>query len=380
MKAAPQTTSAMRARALGQTHPRHLRSQGGVALLMVLMCLALVSTLLAQMSLDGRRDIERLSLLQAETQAQFYANGAEIIAQRALTDAAVRQASLWWQTLRGRPIDYPTDEGEIKMVIEDMRTCFNLNTLAGRQHDLAFSQLRQLLNDTYPQGIGPLSADTLAARIADWVDADSQARSNSLEGTDYTRQEPPRVTGDTLMADISELNWIAPLDTQRFLQLPQLCVLPETSAWRLNLNSVTLDDLPLMNALFNGEVAQSTLIRLINARPATGYNNLDEVKSALGSDDQWLTEKGGRLTLTPDYIRLHIRLTLGPSTFNFTRLMQAEGVSAWAPKMPAARVRILARHEGDVSAWMTPPQEGSSQKQMRPAKARQEQVPEEKTP
>lgn len=349
--------------------------QKGVALLMVLMCLALVSTLLAQMALDGRRDLERLSLLQAETQAQFYADGAEIIAKRALTDAAVRQTSLWWQTLRGQPIEYPTDEGEIKLSIEDMRTCFNLNALAGRQDHLAFSQLRQLLNDTYPQGIGTLSADTLAARIADWIDRDRQTRDNSLEGADYARLTPPRVTADTLMADISELNWIAPLDTQRFLQLPQLCVLPETNAWRLNLNSVTLDDLPLLRALFNDQVAPSTLIRLINARPPTGYNTLDEVKQALSGDDDWLRQQGSRLTLTPDYIRLHIRLTIGTSTFHFTRLMKAEGVSAWTPKMPAARVRILARHEGDVSAWMTPQPASSFSHN-----ALQERSPNETTP
>lgn len=333
--------------------------QRGVALLMVLMCLALVSTLLAQMTLEGRRDIERLSLLQAETQAQFYANGAETIAKRALTDAAVRQTSLWWQTLRGKPIEYPTDEGEIEMSIEDMRTCFNLNALAGRQHELAFNQLRQLLNDLYPEGIGPLTADTLTARVADWIDADTQTRTNGLEGAGYARLSPPRLSADTLMADISELNWIAPLDTQRFLQLPQLCVLPETNAWRLNLNSLTLRDLPLMQALFNGQVAQGTLIRLINERPPTGYDNLDDVKSALSGDDEWLTEQGSRLTLTPDYIRLHIRLTIGTSTFNFTRLMQAEGVSAWTPKMPAARVRVLARHEGDVATWMMPQEEDS---------------------
>ncbi|OBX33839.1 general secretion pathway protein K [Halomonas elongata] len=109
--------------------PRH--APGGAALLMVLLCLALVSLTLTSLSEQGRRDLARLSELQAQTQADFYAQGAEVIARRALTDAAVRQAGLWWQSLRGRSLSYPTDHGRIHLNVEDLRGCLNLNALAG---------------------------------------------------------------------------------------------------------------------------------------------------------------------------------------------------------------------------------------------------------
>ncbi|GAB2780470.1 type II secretion system minor pseudopilin GspK [Halomonas shantousis] len=328
--------------------------QRGVALLMVLLCLALVGMVLASLAEDGRNDIHRLGLLQAETQARFHIQGAEIIARRALTDAAVRQASLWWQSLAGKPLDYPTDEGRIRLVVRDMRTCFNLNALAGSQAALASEQLARLLADRPPSALGGLTPTAFVARLADWIDADTQPRENGLDGVDYARGSPPRVSADTLLADLSELNWLEPLDTARFQTLQDLCVLPDTGAWRLNLNSVQLAQLPLLEALFEGQVARGDLIRLINARPAIGYSGIDAVRAQLGGDSEWLDRYGDRLTLTPDYVELAISVEVGGYRFNARRLLKAEGVSSWSPYAPASQVRILSRSD-DLSAWMMPP-------------------------
>ena len=328
--------------------------QRGVALLMVLLCLALVGMVLASLAEDGRNDIHRLGLLQAETQARFHIQGAEIIARRALTDAAVRQASLWWQSLAGKPLEYPTDEGRIRLVVRDLRTCFNLNALAGSDAALAGEQLSRLLADRQPSTLGGLTPSAFVARLADWIDADTQPRENSLDGVDYARGSPPRVSGDTPLVDLSEINWLEPLDTARFQNFQDLCVLPDTGAWRLNLNSVQLTQLPLLEALFEGQVARGDLIRLINARPATGYSGIDAVRAQLGGDGEWLERYGDRLTLTPDYVELAITVEVGGYRFHAKRLLKAEGVSSWSPYAPALRVRIVSRSD-DLSAWMMSP-------------------------
>lgn len=325
--------------------------QRGVALLMVLLCLALVGMVLASLAEDGRNDIHRLGLLQAETQARFHIQGAEIIAQRALTDAAVRQASLWWQSLAGKPLEYPTDEGRIRLVVRDLRSCFNLNALAGSDATLAAEQLTRLLAGRPVSALGGLTPATFVARLADWIDADTQPRDNSLDGVDYARGSPPRVSADTLLTDISELNWLEPLDSTRFQALGDLCVLPDSGAWRLNLNSLQLAQLPLLEALFQGQVARGDLIRLINARPAIGYSGIDAVRAQLGSDNAWLERYGDRLTLTPDYLELRVSVEVGDYRFHARRLLKAEGISSWSPYTPASRVRILSRSD-DLSAWM----------------------------
>jgi general secretion pathway protein K len=328
--------------------------QRGVALLMVLLCLALVGMVLASLAEDGRNDIHRLSLLQAETQARFNIQGAEIIARRALTDAAVRQASLWWQSLAGKPLEYPTDEGRIRLIVRDLRTCFNLNALAGSDAALAAEQLVRLLSDRPSTALGGLAPSTFTARLADWIDADTQPRENSLDGVDYARGSPPRVSADARLVDLSEVNWLEPLDSARFHTLNDLCVLPDTGAWRLNLNSVQLAQLPLLEALFEGQVARGDLIRLINARPAIGYSGIDAVRAQLGSDSEWLDRYGDRLTLTPDYLELDVTVEVGGYRFHARRLLKAEGVSSWSPYAPASRVHILSRTD-DLSAWMMSP-------------------------
>lgn len=118
-----------------------MRSQRGAALLMVLMAMALVSITLTALTLQGQHQLTRMQLQQKATQARFYARGAEIIAQRALTDAAVRQTTLWWQTLAGQPLDYPTDQGALRLIVNDLRSCFNINSLAGEDPALAQQQL-----------------------------------------------------------------------------------------------------------------------------------------------------------------------------------------------------------------------------------------------
>lgn len=323
-----------------------LKQQRGAALLMVLLAMALVSMMLTSLALQSQRDITRLQLQQQETQARFYAHGAEIIAQRALTDIAVRRAALWWQTLAGQPLDYPTDEGTLRLVVEDQRRCFNVNTLAAEDPELAQRQLLYWLANRTDTRMDDLTPGEFVARLTDWVDSNNIAREGGMDGADYARLDPPRLSGDTRMRDISELNWLAPLDTGRYRRFEALCTLPDSRPWRLNLNSVGADELPLLDALFVGEVDRAVLATLIKARPPGGYPSLDAVREVFGGDADWLDTYSNRITLTPDYLALHIRITLDGTPYYFYRQLLAEGTSAFQPLQPAARVQILNRRNG----------------------------------
>ncbi|MDW7748150.1 type II secretion system minor pseudopilin GspK [Halomonas sp.] len=316
-----------------------MKREGGVALLMVLLCLALVAFLMTQFTEQGHRDLQRLARLQAETQARFHAQGAELLAERMLTDPAGRHSAQWWRWLAGEPRRLPTDEGVVMLRLEDGRTCFNLNVLAQEDTGLAERQLHRLLTLEN----APESPERLVARLADWIDADSRPRPGSLDGVDYARSVPPRTSADMPLADISEINWVEPLDPSRALRHPSLCALPERGPWRLNLNTLAADQLPLLDALFEGRQSRDSLAQLIAARPAAGFTGLDDLQDRLGGQAEWVRELGDRLTLSPDYVRLHIEIEVSGHRFHFTRLLQAEGVSNWTPSVSAARVRVLAR-------------------------------------
>ncbi|MBS9403126.1 type II secretion system minor pseudopilin GspK [Halomonas sp. TRM85114] len=316
-----------------------MRRQRGVALIMVLLCLALVAFLMTEFTEQGRRDIQRLARLQAETQARFHAQGAELLAQRMLTDPTGRRSAQWWRWLGGEPRRLPTDEGEVVLRLQDERTCFNLNALAQQETALVERQLRRLLTLEGAQE----NPDRLVARLADWIDADAQPRPGSLDGVDYVSSVPSRTSADMPLADISEINWVEPLDPSRVRRHPSLCVLPDRGPWRLNLNTLAADQLPLLDALFEGQISRDSLSRLIAARPEAGFTGLDDLQARLGGQAEWLRELGDRLTLSPDYVTLHIEIEVSGQRFRFTRLLQAEGVSNWTPSVPAARVRVLAR-------------------------------------
>jgi general secretion pathway protein K len=327
-----------------------MKRQQGVALIMVLLCLALVAFLMTEFTEQGRRDIERLARLQAETQARFHAQGAELLAQRMLTDPTGRQSAQWWRWLAGEPRRLPTDEGNVVLHIEDGRNCFNLNTLAQEDTVLAERQLQRLLT---LEGARE-SPERLVARLADWIDADAQPRPGSLDGVDYASSVPSRTSADQPLADISEINWVEPLDTSRFQRLSSLCVLPDRGPWRLNLNTLPADQLPLLDALFEGRISRDSLSRLIAARPEAGFTGLDDLQTRLGGQAEWVGEMGDRLTLSPDYVRLYIEIEVSGHHFRFTRLLQAEGVSNWNPSVSAARVRVLARGSPPVFQESTP--------------------------
>ncbi|SHJ85918.1 type II secretion system minor pseudopilin GspK [Halomonas caseinilytica] len=338
--------------------------QDGAALLMVLLCLALISLTLTSLSEQGSRDLARLSELQAQTQADFYAQGAEVIARRALTDAAVRQAGLWWQSLSGRSLSYPTDHGQIHLNVEDLRGCLNLNALAG-DTALAARQLTYYL-DQQVRSVAGLSTRAFLSRLIDWIDPDGVARSGSLDGPDYADDVRPglgpRTAANAPLTDISEVNWLAPLDSRRARHLPAgLCAYPDTGPITLNLNSLSAERIALLDALLEGQVPRGRLEHLLRSRPAAGYQGIDAVRRALGNPDDF-DELARRLTLTPDLLRLHIRVEIGDRQYRYVRLLQAEGVSPWQPRAPAARVRVLQRHRGDAlpPPFPTPAPEESS--------------------
>ncbi|WP_110675147.1 type II secretion system minor pseudopilin GspK [Salinicola sp. RZ23] len=327
--------------------------QTGAALLMVLLALALVSVTLSALTLQGRRELTRLELLQQETQAEFYARGAEIIARRALTDAAVRHADLWWQTLAGRPLRYPTDAGELHLVVHDLRTCFNLNALGGSQAALAQRQLLYWVANYAGERLTDMNPGEFVARLADWIDADNLSRVGGMDGADYARLDPPRTSADTWLRDPSEINWLAPLDSRRVGRFGELCTLPDDGPWRLDLNALGPGDLPLLDALFEGQVDRGALATLLRDRPPGGYTSLDAMRQVLGGDAPWLDRYGGRLRLTPDYVALDIRIRLAGQHYDFQRLLLAEGTSAFYPLQPAARVRVLSRRSGYPSDRLT---------------------------
>lgn len=109
--------------------PKSVR-QTGVALLSVLLVLSVITLALTQILAASRQELERLEGRYLQQQGWGYLLGVEALARQVLTDSRLREQPRWWASLRGEPVDYPVDQGGLKIQIKDLRTCFNLNHLA----------------------------------------------------------------------------------------------------------------------------------------------------------------------------------------------------------------------------------------------------------
>ncbi len=323
-----------------------MRRQRGVALLMVLFALALIGMGLPLLLEQGRSELERARLLQQRIQARSLADAAERLAIEALTSKRWRSSPLFWQAQRGEWLSYPAEQGEVRLRIRDLRSCFNVNALAGSEAEQARAQLLYLLthNQLTQTGMGEerLSPLQLVDRLGDWIDNDSQPRAQGAESDSYLRAEPPALAANAMLSDISELNYLLPADPGRYRRYPQLCSLPDDDGLRLNLNALTLQQLPLFEALYQGRQSAQLLRKLILSRPATGYADAAAVRQVLGGlDPQLMASLLAGLVLNSDLFQLQVEVTLDGESYRFQRLLKAQGVSRWAARVPAQRVQRL---------------------------------------
>ena len=314
--------------------------QQGVALLMVLLALALISAGLPWLLQQGRQELDSARGVQLKVQARIIETAAYAFVQQAFTDPAWRHNPLFWQAMRGYPLSYSFPEGNARLLIRDLRTCFNLNALLGEEREKARRQLSYLLS----RRLGALSAEQYSQQILDWLDADDQPELLGAESTHYLRQLSPYRAANRPMRDLSELNLIPYWDAQRYLQYPELCALPERSGWRLNINALTLEHLFLLEALYEGEVSRSLLTRLITARPASGYVDSQAVRQAVGAlKDSSFARLAAGLVFNTDYALLGLETTLHDQTFRVIQQVEAQGVSRGHARISAQSVRFRAR-------------------------------------
>ena len=285
--------------------------QKGSALLLALLIMALITSIAVVTSDYLQRSLLRNQTLQWQTEAKWALSGNEtvILAQLEkylpLSNAIHRPGNIADMTIEYR--------------LRDLGRCFNLNTLrqappaktsaadaaapsaAGKQPvDVAAPQSGEqddsdeadksdeagekaspaMTDKAYPArafiqlvinvtGLSQEAAEQLTRRIADWVKPTSS----------LTQQG----NGAAALLDISELRAITQLTAADYQQLkPWLCVLPQTRL-EVNINALDESHAPLLSALTLGQLSVSDAVRLLNSRPAQGW----EQPSAIAS---WMSE------------------------------------------------------------------------------------------
>lgn len=263
----------------GAHHPGRAGERGG-ALLTVLLLVAIMSAL-SVAALEQLRLATRLAANSgAIDQARAYALGVETLAIDRIGTLAGRDtgrttlAGGW----HGRPLTVPMPGGIVAATITDGGNCFNLNSvvegLLPGQYEARPVGIRQFSGLMRVVGIGPAEARRVAASLADWIDADSAPNPDGAEDDIYAKAAVPYRTSGTLMSHPSELRAVNGVTPEIYRALrPWICALPDAELSPLNINTLSLDQAPLVAMLMPDQLDVTRARQIIADRPAGGWDS-----------------------------------------------------------------------------------------------------------
>ena len=256
-------------------------SERGAALLAVLVLVVIMAAIAA-----GAFERLRLSTAMAMNgaaldQARGYALGVEDLLALRIDDLAGADAYVttlagdWNGTARQIPLP---GEGLAVGTVRDGGNCFNLNSLVQGEATTSLVQrpaaIEQFVSLMAVLGLPEPAARRVAGSTADWIDSDDRPSPPGGEDSAYSGSEPAYRTGNTLLADPSELRAIAGVTPEIYRALrPYVCALPVADMSPINVNTLLPRDAPLL-AMFAPAKARPDRVRgLISSRPKGGWRN-----------------------------------------------------------------------------------------------------------
>lgn len=307
-----------------------MKPQRGLALLVVLLLVAMVTIIATEMAGRLQLQVKRAANIKDSNQAYWYAMGAEeysIIAIRKLFEQEENtiHSNQPWATSN---LTFPLPGGGIEAELEDMQSCFNLNALQpsgqqqqGGNEQTAEGAFHRLLR-TDELKIPSLNADTLKDSLVDWLDEDSTLHGSfGAEDPDYESKAFPYLAANNLMVNKTELRLVNGAEPPWLSNLmPMVCAIPGNNELKVNVNTLTPDKAPLLAALTGITVSEaSNLIGNIPYDTKESFLNQSEVAA------QGLTDKQKEwFDVTTQYFILHTKTSYNNASFAMSTVFQVD--------------------------------------------------------
>jgi general secretion pathway protein K len=220
------------------SEPPKIRSQGGIALMTVMLVLSVVTVVLVAMSSDRQMDIRRTENQLRTIQAWEYVYGLEAWAAKQLKIDTTNNlyddlTDKWNKPLTSKPIP----EGNIQAEIVDLQGRLNVNNLLidGEASEEDILRLKRLLI------ILKINTDLVDVML-DWIDADMDLRTpNSAEDETYSKFTPPYRSANVPFSDVSELLRLKGMTLKDYKKLlPYIYVADERTPININTASAVV--------------------------------------------------------------------------------------------------------------------------------------------
>lgn len=258
------------------------RGERGAALLAVLLLVAVMGAL-AVAALEKLKLSTALAANSAALdQSRAFAIGIESLLALRIDDLLAQDADRttlaggWNNATRSVPLP---GGGMAQATLSDGGNCFNLNSVADGSVATALTPraegVEQFAGLMRVLQIPAETAQHIAEAAGDWVDADTDQSRAGAEDRVYGGLSPPYRAANTYFADVSELRALDGMTPEIFAALrPYVCALPATDLSPLNINTLSLDQAPLVAMLAPNKLSLDAARAAIAARPAQGWSDV----------------------------------------------------------------------------------------------------------
>ncbi len=278
-----------------------INKQTGIALIMVLLVVALVTIMATGIATKQRLSTRRTGNLLHNEQAYMYLLGAEDWAKNILVqdfkDNKTDSFNDNW-AIKLPPI--PVDGGTIQGKIEDLQARFNLNDLlkAGNKDKASITIFRNLLIEN--------NIDTeVTDAIVDWLDAnlDSTIPAGAEDGY-YLNKKIAYRAANRLMASASELVMVKGFNYKSYTKIaPYIVALPIFTP--LNVNTAGAMQLSMLS----NQISLTEAKDIVKARDKSGYKSVTEFLDQNTLKGKKINK--GLISVKSEYFLLQARSVIG---------------------------------------------------------------------
>ncbi|MFN2376024.1 MAG: type II secretion system minor pseudopilin GspK [Candidatus Binatia bacterium] len=312
----------------------------GVALLLALLTMVLLTVVVIEFTVSTQVDYRRAAMWVAGRRAALVADGGVILAMEVLRQDATfgdtdALTDIWAREMP--PID--TGAGMLSVRIEDEQGKLNLNGLASGALSPAGRRLQTLLQY--------LTLDPgLASPLADWLDRNRDTGPGALaaEAEWYARATPPYAPRNGPMASYAELALVRGFTPAVLSRLrPFVTVLPETDS-RVNANTAPPEVLRVLDPRLDDEFL---VRRLVEARTVSPFTKPAEMAALTGMESFSADELGRLFTFASRWFRIRATGDVGGAMRSAEALVERDyGVSKIVYLLPRRGPNIVGLDSG----------------------------------
>jgi general secretion pathway protein K len=307
-----------------------LKSQQGMALIVVLMMVAIIASMSAQIASSTGFAITRTTNEQGRSQAYWYGIGMESLAVNLMQGYMGQSKRVHldqpWALTMTVPYTKELDDGVVGSVqVVDLSSRFNLNSLRrlpakvkGTQASQTSKQ-QQIPEKNYQGLLSALNLDKgqiseLSDALIDYIDSDQKPQTNGSEDSVYLNKPVPYRTPGNYIQSASELRAVEGY-TQHIVQgLRSFLVALPSSSCKINVNTITKEGWPVLSAALQSALNRQEVLELIEARPIRGWENFDQLKAAaVGINSQARSKINNDVkkcvSFNSQYFLLHLEIT-----------------------------------------------------------------------